>query len=210
MRRHALLFLLTIVTVALSGCGKAATAPTPAPGAGIDPAAEAAVNATVQQAIAQSGIAGAPSTPPVPALNSTTFACPGGGNITTTFAFPPAPVLTPDGTVSSFILTGRTEFNDCRSQSVTMRGDPAIIYSTEFKSGGRTSVAAPSTMTTTITGAIRVDSNGAESRVRYDCVSTWVVQLETPASPTVTSSGTITWEAPVGTVVRTIPCGLTQ
>jgi len=46
-----------------------------------------------------------------------------------------------------------------------------------------------------------------ESRVRYDCSSVMVLQIGSTSLPQIASTGTITWESPLGTVVRTTGCG---
>jgi hypothetical protein len=68
-----------------------------------------------------------------------------------------------------------------------------------------------SSMTATIrtTGGLRFDAGATQGRSQYDCTQVMSIQLTggtAPAQVSVTSSGTITWEQPLGTVtVR--PCG---
>jgi hypothetical protein len=55
-----------------------------------------------------------------------------------------------------------------------------------------------------MTGGLRFDAAaGTSGRARYDCTMMISMQIGsdgTPAQPTITSSGTITWEQPLGTV----------
>jgi hypothetical protein len=87
---------------------------------------------------------------------------------------------------------------------VTINGDPAILidgtYTFERTTGG-----ALSSMTGTMrmTGGLRFDAPGSSGRVRYDCTMVMSMQIGSdgiPMQPTITSSGTITWEQPPGTV----------
>ncbi len=118
----------------------------------------------------------------------------------------------PDGTVPPAPLTtsSRIEFTDCRSQTVTINGDPAVMMDGTY-TFATTTGNTPSSMTATtrMTGGLRFDTAGVPGRARYDCTLMMSMQIGsdgTPAQPTITSSGTITWEQPLGTVtVR--PCG---
>jgi hypothetical protein len=125
-----------------------------------------------------------------------TMPCANGGSMSLTFN-PTGP--SSSGTLSS---SSRMEFNDCRNGSVTMNGDPAIMMdgTYTFVTTGDT----PSSMTavTRMTGGLRFDSAGTAGRARYDCTMTMTMTFSdgTPALPTIASTGTITWEQPLGTV----------
>lgn len=110
----------------------------------------------------------------------------------------------PTGPAASGTLTSssRMEFSNCRNQTVTINGDPAIMMdgTYTFASTGDT----PSTMTavTRMTGGLRFDAAGTAGRARYDCTMSMSMQFSdgTPMRPTITATGTITWEQPLGTV----------
>jgi hypothetical protein len=135
------------------------------------------------------------------------FPCANGGSMSMTFD-------TPTGIVTSGPLTtsSRIEFTDCRNQTVTINGDPAILMEGTYTFGTATGTGTlPSSMisTTRMTGGLRFDAAGVAGRARYDCTTTMSMQIDsngTPARPTVTSTGTITWEQPLGTVAA-MPCG---
>ena len=96
-------------------------------------------------------------------------------------------------------------------QTVTINGDPAIlmdgVYAFERTAGGALSSM---TATTRMTGGVRFDAANGSGRARYDCTMTISMTIGsdgTPGPPAITSSGTMTWEQPLGTVtVRS--CGL--
>ena len=95
-------------------------------------------------------------------------------------------------------------------QTVTINGDPAILMDGAYTFGhGHGDTPSSVTATTRMTGGLRFDAAGTAGRARYDCTLMMSMQIGTngtPAPPTITSSGTITWEQPLGTVaVR--PCG---
>lgn len=207
-RTHsALLAAVLLVAIgAAMGCGKTPAAPTTSASGGIDARTQAAVNATFGQALSQAAMFGSTLTPAPSSTPVITFACPDGGNITTTFSRPVLP--TGSGPFTSFTTNSRTDFNDCRSQDVVMRGDPALIQSGEFTFPAPTSGAAASvTSTSKTTGAILTISSDGTSRVRFDCQSVIVLELGSTSRPVLTATGTMTWENPVGTVVRTTACG---
>ena len=109
-------------------------------------------------------------------------------------------------------MSSRHEFTDCRTQTVTINGDPAILMEGTYTFGAATGTGnVPSSMTSTtrMTGGLRFDAAGVAGRARYDCTMTTSMQIGSNgplAPPTLTSSGTITWEQPLGTV-RVQPCG---
>ena len=85
-----------------------------------------------------------------------------------------------------------------------MNGDPALLIDGSYvflpATGG-----PPSSMTATtrITGGLRFDAGGTAGRARYDCTLTISMQLGSAGStapPSIGSSGTITWEQPLGTL----------
>ena len=133
------------------------------------------------------------------------FPCADGGLMSMTFDTPASGFTSGTLTTSS-----RIEFIDCRNQTVTMNGDPAILIDGTYTFGSGTGTL-PSSMTSTtrMTGGLRFDAAGVAGRARYDCTMTMSMQIGsngTPAQPTVTSTGTITWAQPLGTVA-VMPCG---
>jgi len=128
-----------------------------------------------------------------------TFSCPDGGSMSVTATGTTGGL--PSGPVTS---SSRIEFTACRSQTVTMNGDPAILMDGTYTfapatGGAPTSVSA----TTRMTGGLRFDTAGTPGRARYDCTMMISMQIGsdgTPAQQTFTGSGTITWEQPLGTV----------
>jgi hypothetical protein len=103
------------------------------------------------------------------------------------------------------------EYSDCRSQSVTINGDPYLMMTGEHAftppavSGGQPSMTA----TLRTSGGLRFDAGGTPGRAQYDCTQVLSMQFGgngTPTQPSVTSTGTITWEQPLGTI-RVLPCG---
>ena len=134
-----------------------------------------------------------------------TFPCKDGGSMSMIFTSPTGAVLS-----GTFTSSSRIEFTECRSQSVTINGDPAILMDGTYTFGTATGSAPSSlTATTRMTGGLRFDGAGTPGRARYDCTMTISIQIGsngTPAQQTNTASGTITWEQPLGTVVVR-PCG---
>ena len=210
MMRWTLSSFLVIACSSLLACGGSPpTSPTPSLGLP-DAAAEAAANAMVVEALSQTTAAGATLASSLPLSPVRIYPCPGGGNITITTTLP----ATLDGfQQGALTLTSRTEYNDCRSQNVIMRGAPALVHTSEIRTPGPVS-GAPSnltgTMRTTTTGGLSTTSNGVESLMRVDCASVMVLEFGQPGSmplPQITWTGTMIWESPAGTVVRTTPCG---
>lgn len=209
MHRQTLSWFL-VGGLGLAACGGSPASPTTAsPGGVLDAAAETTANAMVMQALSQTAASGVTlaSSPTVSPVH--TFACPEGGNVTTTVS---VPALTANGGLQvPFTMTSRTEFNDCRSQNVTMRGAPALVHSSEFSPSGPTS-GPPTVLTATMrtSGGIAIISNGVESRMLVDCTTVMVAPVGQPGStplPQFTWTGTMTWESPVGVVTRTTGCG---
>jgi hypothetical protein len=88
---------------------------------------------------------------------------------------------------------------------VTINGDPAILMDGAYTFGTATG-NGPSTVTATtrMTGGIRFDALGTPGRARYDCTLTMSMQIAsdgTPGQQIIASTGTITWEQSLGTVV---------
>jgi hypothetical protein len=134
-----------------------------------------------------------------------TFPCPDGGSMSLTVTSTPGA-----GASGTFTSSSRVEFTGCRSQTVTIDGDPAVMTEGTYTFSG-TPGADASTLTSTIrmTGGLRFDAGGVAGRARYDCTVTTSMALNgngTPTPQTVTSSGTLTWEQPLGTVIVR-PCG---
>jgi hypothetical protein len=92
-----------------------------------------------------------------------------------------------------------------------MHGDPALMQSGDF-SFQNAGAGAPPSLTATIqmSGAIIADSGAAQTRVRFDCTSVMTMQMGSTAPPTINATGTMTWESPLGTLIRTSPCGPTK
>lgn len=201
MRAHRFLAPLILAGLA-AGCGGStpSTPSTVTPPTSVGPAAtQGIVAATLTQA-ASAVVTAAPDGSKV-----ITYPCPSGGSMTMTIN-----VTTPAGLTGTLTSSTRTDFNDCRSQTVTMTGDPYLMIAGEHVFvRGADGVLSSVTGTIRITGGLRVDDGGTQGRARYDCTQVMSVQIVngTPSQPSITSSGTITWEQPLGTVtVR--PCGL--
>jgi hypothetical protein len=133
-----------------------------------------------------------------------TYSCDGGGSTSITVS------STGAGQSGPFTSSSRIEFTDCRSQTVTINGDPAILIdgtSTVETATGSNQKTVTATMR--MTGGLRVDAAGTPSgRARYDCTMVMSVQIGSngiPAQQTFTSSGTITWEQ--GGTVTVHSCG---
>jgi hypothetical protein len=157
------------------------------------------VSATVAQAIAQLGAA------PASGLSTITFSCSGGGSVTMT----PLTTGTP-GSSGDFSITSRMQFNNCVSGAVTMNGDPYLDSVLSFSGSSSTTM----TLTATTTGGVRFDANGQQGRMVDNCTTTMTIQG--PITPgvtppmTVSYSGTITWEQPLGSTPVTHACGPAQ
>jgi hypothetical protein len=211
MLRWTLSSFLVITCSSLVACGGSPpTSPTPSLNGLPDAAAEAAANAMVIEALSQTTAAGATLVSSLPLTPVRIYPCPGGGDITITTTMPTTVDAFQQGVIT---LTSRTEYNDCRSQNVTTRGAPALVHTSEIRTPGLVPSGPANltgTMRTTTTGGLSITSNGVESLMRVDCASVMVIELGQPGSmplPQITWTGTMTWESPAGTVVRTTPCG---
>jgi hypothetical protein len=198
-----LLVVAPVMVLGLAiGCsGSSTTAPsTVAPSAGINPdAVQGIVGATVTQATGM--LIGAA---PGGLSRVMTQPCPAGGSMTMTFS-----VTTPTGPSGPLSTSSRTEFSDCRSQTVTINGEPYLTMIGEHTLGPVTDGGSSISSILRMTGGLRFDAGGMQGRAQYDCTLTVTMQIGgngTPSPPSITSSGTVTWEQPLGTVtVR--PCG---
>jgi hypothetical protein len=137
--------------------------------------------------------------------NTVTLPCPEGGSITATYSGTLPPDLnTPIATTSTIA------FDDCQTQGVIVRGDPSLLTKGEHTFGpivGGTLGSANARMQTT--GGLRFETNGTHGRAQYDCTMAIAIQF-VPAGPpqiSVTSTGTIAWEQPLGTPIRSVACG---
>jgi hypothetical protein len=201
MRAHRLLASLILAGLAAGCGGSSPSAPsTLTPPTNVSPAAtQGIVAAALSQAT--SAIV---SASPDGLSRVITYNCPGGGSMTMTVNF-----TTPVGPAGTMTTSTRTEFNDCRSQTVTMNGDPYLMITGEhvFVRGGD-GLTSGVTATIRMTGGLRFDVGGIQGRARYDCTQVMSVQIinGTPSQPSITSSGTITWEQPLGSVAVG-PCG---
>jgi len=198
MRAHGLGAPL-IAAALMAGCGGSSpSAPsTASPPASVNPAeAQGIVGATLTRATSV-----LLSATPGP---SSVIPCPGGGSMTMT-----TNVTLPADPSETLTTSTRAEFNECRSQTVTINGDPYLAMAGEHAIvHGADGLILGVTTTLRTTGGLRFDAGGTQGRARYDCtlVSSAPVVNGTPSQPSISSSGTITWEQPLGTVtVR--PCG---
>jgi len=137
-------------------------------------------------------------------LHGLSYPCPEGGSIDTTFS-----AGLPTGPGSTLTMTSKMEFNACKSQGLVIQGDPYLLTSGEYMIGPIVD-NLPSSMTTTTrtTGGVRFTGAGTTGRAQYDCTQLMAIQFSSNGPPQIsaTSSGTITWEQPLGTVT-TRPCG---
>ena len=202
MRARPVIALLSVLGLA-TGCGGSSptTPSTVTPPAGVSAdTTQGIVGATLTQAtgmlvsVAPGGLSRVMVQP-----------CPAGGSMTMTFS-----VTTPTGPSGTLGTSSRIEFSDCRSQTVTIIGDPYLMMTGEHVLGPVVD-GVLSSMTTTMrtTGGLRFDAGGTQGRAQYDCTRVMSMQIggngTTPVA-SVTSSGTITWEQPIGTVMVR-PCG---
>ena len=198
MRRGPLSALLLVLGLA-AGCG---SSPAPGPSVASISATESTITAALAQALSQAAVFGPGGT----ITNPMVMPCPDGGSITVTHSGP----LPPDFG-GKFVTTSKTEFNDCKTQNVIIRGDPWLQIAGEYvfgPPGGGTPSSVSSTMS--ITGGLRSEANGVHGRAQYNCTMTFAVQYAGNGQPpqiTTTATGTITWEQPLGTPVRTSACG---
>ena len=203
MRAHRFIAALTLGGLAAGCGGSSPSAPsTVTPPTGLSPATtQGIIGATLTQATSALVSASSDGLSRV-----MTYTCPGGGSMTMTMTFNLTPTV-PSGTVTS---SSRTEFSDCRSESVTIHGDPYLLMTGEtLIVRGSDGLTSSMTVTMRMTGGLRFEAGATQGRAQYDCTHVMSFQIGNGApthQPSITSSGTMTWEQPLGTVtVR--PCG---
>jgi hypothetical protein len=190
--------LATVVGVSLAvGCGGSPSSPSSTSGTSTL-ASQTAALAAMTQAMSQLAIA-APTTGLTP--NGVTMPCPGGGSIVLTFT------TASQQQTNVYRSTSRTEFQNCTTQTVTLNGDPYLETSAEhsFSTSGP---GGDSVSTMTTTGGLRMSSGGVTGRAQFNCTMIASVHVVngTP-QVSVSSSGTITFEQPLGSTPVTRPCG---
>ena len=183
-----------------AGCGKSSSSPSPVSGTS-SLAAESAVRSAMTQAMSQVAFVGSTTlnTP-----NTFTSPCAGGGSIVMTLN----PLPQQQGNV--FRSSSRIEFRDCTNQAVTINGDPYLDTSMDLSFsglGGGTGGDSVATMRTT--GGVRTNSNGVQGRVQFNCTTTVSISMANGSSPQISasSSGTTTFEQPIGSTPVVRPCG---
>ena len=165
------------------------------------------VSSTVSQALSQTagGLIGTAG----PSL-TTTFPCPNGGSVTTTPSVTSG-IPAMDGSPAVVTISSRTDFNDCRSQSVVIRGDPYLLTTGEltFAPSAPGTQTYSGTSTTHTSGGLRFITDGGEGRVQYDC--TLVITSKNAGDGnlqvSITPGGTMSWEFPVGAPATVSNCG---
>jgi hypothetical protein len=152
------------------------------------------------QAMSQIALVGrTPSDTP----NTFTLPCAGGGSMVMTMSpLPPQPNV--------FRSSSRIEYRDCQNQTVTINGDPYLESSIDLSfstpGGG---IGGDSVSTLRTTGGLRINSNGVQGRVQFNCTTTVSINMANGSSPqvSVSSSGTTTFEQPLGSTPVMRPCG---
>ena len=191
---------LVLASVSLSaGCGGSPSSPSPsAAPAKSSLSAEFAVTSAMSQAMSQVALAAGTSTD---AGNVFQMACAGGGTMVITFS------TLPQLQQNLYRSSSRIEFHDCRNQTATLNGDPYLDSAAELSFSGL-SGTGDSVSTLQTTGGLRIDSSGVLGRVQINCTTTVSVHSGS-GSPqmSVTSSGTITYEQPLGSTPVVRPCG---
>ena len=200
MRRRNLWTVLAAASLAV-GCGSSSpSSPSPA-STSSSVAAESAVMSAMSQAMSQMALLGR-TAGDIP--NTFTIPCQGGGSMVMTLSpLPPQP-----GNI--FRSSSRIEFRDCRNQTTTINGDPYLDTSIELvfsAPGAPGSGDSVSTMRTT--GGLRMNSNGVQGRVQFNCTTTVTITLVNGSSPqvSVSATGTTTFEQPIGSTPVVRPCG---
>ena len=183
-----------------AGCGGQSPS-SPSSSQSSSSATQSAVMATVSQAMSQAALAGRTATVDA---NTITVPCSGGGSMVITIS--PLPQVPSD----VFKSSSRLEFRDCRNQNVTMNGDPYLDLSMELSfstPGGALSGNSTSTIRTT--GGVKINNNGVLGRAQFNCTTTVSITVVNGSSPqvSVSSTGTTTFEQPIGSTPVTRPCG---
>ena len=193
---------LCAVLIGLSfaaGCAKSPSSPSSVAGPS-SLAAEPAVMSAMAQAMSQVALGGRTAGD---TANTFTSPCAGGGSIVMTMN--PLPPQQPN----VFRSSSRIEFHDCRNQAVTINGDPyldtGMDLSFSVPTGG---TGGDSVSTLRTTGGMRISSNGTQGRVQFNCTMTVSVHSVNGSPQTsMTSSGTTTFEQPIGSTPVVRPCG---
>lgn len=189
-----------LVVLALSaGCGgQGPSAPSQLTPTTSSPLNIAGTQSLVAAAVNQAAMNTAMTVSPDGRSSTVTIPCADGGSISVTMTFSP----TSPGTSGPLTSSSRMEFGNCRNQTVTINGDPAIMMDGTYTFVTTGNTLSSMTALTRMTGGLRFDTAGTAGRARYDCTMTMSMQFSdgTPMQPTVTATGTITWEQPLGTV----------
>ena len=183
-----------------AGCGGQSPSSPSASGSSSS-ATQSAVMSAVSQAMSQTALAGRTTTVDA---NTITLPCSGGGSMIITLS--PLPQVPNE----VFRSSSRLEFRDCRNQNVTMNGDPYLDMSIELSfstPGGALSGNSTSTLRTT--GGVRMNSNGVLGRAQFNCTTTVNITVVNGSTPqvSVSSTGTTTFEQPIGSTPVTRSCG---
>jgi hypothetical protein len=151
----------------------------------------------MSQAMSQIALAGRTSGE---TLNSFSFPCAGGGSIV--FTLGPRP----QALSNVYSSSARVEYRDCRNQAITLNGDPYLETSSEHAFPNGPFTESVSTLKTV--GGLRIDNAGVQGRVRFDCTTIVTIRIVNGTSQSsVTSSGTMTFEQPIGSTPVVRPCG---
>jgi len=197
---HRNLCALLVGLSLVAGCDKSPSSPSSVSGPS-SLAAESAVMSAMGQAMNQVALVGRTTGD---SANTFTSPCPGGGSIVMTMS--PLPQQ-PGGVFRS---SSRVEFRDCKNQTVTINGDPYLDSSMDLSfSAPIGGTIGDSTSTLRTTGGLRIDSNGVQGRVQFNCTTTVSISMANGSSPVVSasSSGTTTFEQPIGSTPVVRPCG---
>ena len=189
-----------LVSVSLAaGCGGSPSSPSSV-SATSSLAAELAVTSAMTQAMSQLAIVGRAGgdTP-----NTFTMPCPAGGSTVMTWNQLPLQQS------NIYRSSSRIEFRDCKNQTGTVNGDPYLETSAEHSFPSPMGTGGDSVSTLRTTGGLRIDTGGTQGRVQLDCTMTVSVHSVTGSTPqmSLTSTGTITIEQPLGSTPVVRPCG---
>lgn len=186
----ALLISLSLV----AGCGGSPSSPSPTSGTS-SASVESAVRSAMTQAMTQIAINGRSPGDPF------TSPCDGGGSIVMTMT--PLPQQQPN----VFGASIRIEYRDCTRQAITINGDPYL--ESTMQSSAALGTGGPTVMTMQTIGGLRITSNGVQGRVQFNCSTTSTITVAAGSTPqvSISSSGTITFEQPLGSTPVVRPCG---
>lgn len=198
MRCRNLLVVLVGLGLA-AGCAPSPTTPSSKSSTSSLVSASAATFA-LSQAVTQVALAGGAG---AAMANTLTIPCASGGTIVMTLT----PLQPPQA--NAFSMTSRLEFHECVNQTVALNGDPYLESAVDmlFSSPGTTNGDATSTLRTT--GGLRSSNNGVEGRVQMNCTTTASLHIVNgvPQISSMTSTGTVTVEQPIGATPVEKPCG---